>query len=88
MMMGLPVIAPNYPGMLTLVEGEGVGLCVAPDSPRAIAEAVNHLARDPEARARMRANGLRLSKARYHWATESAPLLQLYRSLARVGAAA
>jgi glycosyltransferase involved in cell wall biosynthesis len=88
MMMGLPVIAPNYPGMLTLVEGDGVGLCVAPDSPRAIAEAVNHLARDPETRARMRANCLHLSKVRYHWAEESAPLLQLYRSLARVGAAA
>jgi glycosyltransferase involved in cell wall biosynthesis len=88
MMMGLPVIAPNYPGMLTLVEGDGVGLCVAPDSPRAIAEAVNRLARDPETRARMRADGLRLSKARYHWAEESAPLLQLYRSLSRVGAAA
>ena len=43
-MMGLPMIAPNYPGMLPLVEGEGVGLCVAPDSPRAIAEAVNRLA--------------------------------------------
>jgi len=88
MMMGLPVIAPNYPGMLTLVEGEGVGMCVAPDSPRAIAAAVNRLAGDPESRSQMRANGLRLSKARYNWADESAPLLQLYRSLARVGAAA
>jgi len=88
MMMGLPVIAPNYPGMLALVEGEGVGLCVAPDSSRAIAEAVNRLAGDPETRLRMRANGLRLSKSRYNWADESAPLLQLYRSLARIGAAA
>jgi hypothetical protein len=46
------------------------------------------MAADPEGRARMRANGLRLSKARYNWAQESAPLLQLYRSLARAGASA
>jgi glycosyltransferase involved in cell wall biosynthesis len=85
MMMGLPVIAPDYPGMQPLVEGEDVGVCVAPDSPRAIAAAVNRLNADPEGRARMRANGLRLSKARYNWAQESAPLLKLYRSLARVG---
>jgi glycosyltransferase involved in cell wall biosynthesis len=88
MMMGLPVIAPDYPGMKALVEGDDVGVCVAPDSPRAIAAAVNRLAVDPGGRARMRANGLRLSKARYNWEQESAPLLQLYRSLARVGAPA
>ena len=88
MMMGLPVIAPDYPGMQPLVGGEDVGVCVAPDSPRAIAAAVNRLAADPEGRARMRANGLRLSKARYNWAQESAPLLQLYRSLARSGVSA
>jgi glycosyltransferase involved in cell wall biosynthesis len=82
MMMGLPMIAANYPGMLTLVEGEGVGLCVDPQSPRAIAAAVNRLAADPEGRARMRDTGLRLSRERYNWAVESAPLLQLYRALA------
>jgi glycosyltransferase involved in cell wall biosynthesis len=86
MMMGLPVIAPHFPGMVPLVEREAVGLCVAPDSPTAIAGAVNRLAADPARRARMRANGLRLSKARYNWAQESAPLLQLYRSLACNGA--
>jgi glycosyltransferase involved in cell wall biosynthesis len=80
--MGLPMIAANYPGMLTLVEGEGVGLCVDPQSPRAIAAAVNRLAADPEGRARMRDTGLRLSRERYNWAVESAPLLQLYRALA------
>jgi glycosyltransferase involved in cell wall biosynthesis len=86
MMMGLPVIAPDYPGMQPLVAGEEVGVCVAPDSPRAIADAVNGLAADPDRRARMRANGLRLSKVRYNWAQESAPLLQLYRALARASA--
>jgi glycosyltransferase involved in cell wall biosynthesis len=82
MMMGLPMIAANYPGMLPLVEGEGVGLCVDPESPKAIAASVNLLAADPDRRERMRGNGLRLSKDRFNWEIESAPLLQLYGSLA------
>lgn len=82
MMMGLPVIAPDYPGMVPLVEGEGVGLSVDPASPRAIAAAVNRLAADPQGRARMRDRGLRLSRDRYNWAVESTPLLELYRRLA------
>lgn len=81
MMMGLPVIAANHPGLRKLVEGEDVGLCVDPEDPAAIAAAVNHLARDAAARARMKANGLRLSRERYHWETEFRPLLERYRTL-------
>ena len=86
MMMGLPMIAANYPGMLPLVEGEGVGLCVDPESPEAIAASVNSLAADPDRRERMRGNGLRLSRDRYNWEIESTPLLQLYGSLASTDA--
>lgn len=87
MMMGLPLIAANYPGLLVLVEGEGVGMCVDPEKPEMIAAAVNHLAADPRARARMKANGLRLSRERYNWEIEFGPLLRRYRSLAAGGAA-
>jgi glycosyltransferase involved in cell wall biosynthesis len=86
MMMGLPMIAANYPGLLPIVEGEGVGLCVDPTSPAAIAAAVNRLAADPDERARMRANGLRLTANRYNWETESAPLVHLYGALTAAGA--
>jgi len=76
------MIAANYPGMVPLVEGNGVGLCIDPESPRAIADAVNRLAADPDLRERMQGHGLRLSKDRYNWEIESAPLQQLYDSLA------
>jgi glycosyltransferase involved in cell wall biosynthesis len=82
MMMGLPMIAASYPGIRPLVEGEGVGLCIDPESPAAIAAAVNRLAADPDLRQRMRGNGLRLAKDRFNWEVESAPLLQRYGSLA------
>ena len=81
-MMGLPMVATNFPGIRPLVEGEGVGLCVDPGSPSEIAAALNRLAADPAHRERMRQNGLRLSKDRYNWEIESAPLLQRYGSLA------
>lgn len=81
MMMGLPVVAPSFPGMARIVAGDDVGLCVDPSRPEEIAAAVNRLARDPAARARMRANGLRLSQERYNWRVESEPLLERYRAL-------
>jgi glycosyltransferase involved in cell wall biosynthesis len=81
MMMGLPVIAPDFPGIVPLVEGGSIGVCVDPSRPEAIAAAVNRLARDPECRRRMKANALRLSAERYNWQIESRPLLERFRAL-------
>lgn len=82
MMMGLPVVAPRFPGIRALVEGGEVGVCVDPEDPAEIAVAVNRLARDPSARARMAANGLRLSRERYNWEREVEPLLARHGDLA------
>ena len=81
MMMGLPVIAPSFPGMVGLVEGEQLGSCVDPERPMEIAAAVNRMAGDREGRARMRERGLRLSIELYNWEHESRLLLELIRSL-------
>jgi glycosyltransferase involved in cell wall biosynthesis len=85
MMMGLPIIAASYPGMLELVQGEEVGLCVNPEDPLEIAAAVNRLATDTALRARMKANALRLSRSRYNWETEFRPLFERYGQLVRGG---
>lgn len=81
MMMGVPVIASRFPGMVSLVEQQGVGLCVDPERPEEIAAAVNRLARDPELRARMRAEALRLTRERYNWEQEFPRLWARYRQL-------
>ena len=81
MMAGLPIVAPSYPGMVPLVEGEDVGLCVDPARPAEIAGAVNRLARDPAARRRMAENGLRLARDRYCWQLEFRPRLERYEAL-------
>jgi glycosyltransferase involved in cell wall biosynthesis len=82
-MMGVPVIAPNYPGIRALVEQEEIGLCVNPEEPTAIAAAANRMAADGELRARMRVNGLRATRERYNWENEFLPLLERVRSLTR-----
>jgi glycosyltransferase involved in cell wall biosynthesis len=81
MMMGLPVVTCNYPGLVRFVEDQGIGLCVDPEDPRAIADAVNRIAGDSALRDRMRANCLRLAKERWNWETEFRTLQAAYSSL-------
>jgi glycosyltransferase involved in cell wall biosynthesis len=81
MMMGLPVIAADFPGMRSIVEGEAVGACVDPEDPMAIARAVNRISGDEATRSRFRENALRVSVQRYNWERESVPLLARYREL-------
>ncbi len=82
-MMGVPVIAANYPGIRGLVEGEAIGFCVNPEEPMEIAAAANRMAADRELRATMRANGLRATRERYNWESEFRPLLERLESLTR-----
>jgi glycosyltransferase involved in cell wall biosynthesis len=81
MMMGLPIITCDYPGLRQVVEGEGIGLCVNPEDPEAIAGAVNRLVSHPDAYATMKANCLRLAKTRYNWEQEFALLRPKYDEL-------
>lgn len=70
MMMGLPVITCNYPGLIEIVEKNEIGICVNPESPIEIAEAVNKLATDVELYKKMSNNCLQLAKTRYNWEIE------------------
>ena len=81
MMMGLPIITPNYPGLVPVVEGENVGLCVNPEDPRAIADAVNRIAGDSSLHQTMKSNGLRLTRTQFNWETEFLKLEKAYTEL-------
>ena len=63
------------------VEGQGIGLCVDPENPRAIADAVNRIAGDDALRNRMKENCLRLAKERWNWESEFARLHDAYAAL-------
>ncbi len=81
MMMGLPVITPNYPGLVGFVEGQNIGICVDPEDPRAIADAVNRIAGDETLRQTMRENCLRLARDRWNFESEFTRLHAAYAAL-------
>lgn len=81
MMMGLPVITNDYPGIKKFVEGENVGLCANPENPFEVARAVDKIASDPELYQEMKRNCLRLSKDVYNWEMEFKKLQEAYNML-------
>jgi glycosyltransferase involved in cell wall biosynthesis len=81
MMMGLPVITCNYPGLVEFVEGQGIGICVDPEDPKAIAAAINRIAGDDALRKGMRERCLRLARERWNWECEFPRLEAAYAAL-------
>jgi glycosyltransferase involved in cell wall biosynthesis len=83
MAAGIPVIGSNFKLWRDIIEKGKCGICVDPDDPRAIAEAIDHLVMNPELAKRMGENGRRLVVDNYNWNTESMKLLGLYSVVAR-----
>jgi glycosyltransferase involved in cell wall biosynthesis len=86
MMMGLPVITNDYPGIAALVRGEKVGLCVDCEKPEEIAAAINWMSENPKDYDTMKSNCLTLSKNTYHWANEFKKLNDKYCEILHVDA--
>lgn len=65
MARGLPVISTDIVGIPELIDGRDTGLLVPPDDPRALAEAISRLRRDPSFGSRIGANGRRFIAAEF-----------------------
>lgn len=78
MLVGLPVIASNFPLYREVVEPYRCGLIVAPDRPEEIAEAMMYLIEHPQEARQMGENGRRAVREKYNWEQESAKLLRIY----------
>jgi glycosyltransferase involved in cell wall biosynthesis len=81
MSAGLPVICSNFPLWRSIVEGSDCGLCVDPEQPIEIAEAIDYLARNPARAMEMGENGRRAVEQRYNWPEEEKKLVELYARL-------
>ena len=81
MSAGLPLIASDFPLWREIVEGNECGICVDPEQPRAIADAIDHLVQNPETARRMGVNGRRAVQEVYNWSVEQKKLLDLYERL-------
>jgi len=78
MLVGLPVIASNFPLYREVVEPSRCGLLVDPAQPQEIARAMEYLIEHPQEANQMGENGRRAVLDRYNWETESRKLLQIY----------
>ncbi|MEO8029796.1 MAG: glycosyltransferase family 4 protein [Gemmatimonadota bacterium] len=81
MLAGLPVIASDFPLWRALIEPEGAGLLVDPESTEAIAGAMRWMLAHPDEAAAMGRRGRAAVLERYNWQGEFTKLLTLYERL-------
>lgn len=74
----LPVIASDFPLWRRILEEDRAGICVDPQSPAAIAEAISNVIRAPDEAARMGKAGRAAVLEKYNWPNELKALLRLY----------
>lgn len=81
MSVGLPVIASNFPLWKEIVEDNDCGLCVNPENPEEIADAIKFFFDNPGEVTRMGENGKKAVKDIYNWGVEEKKLVNLYERL-------
>jgi glycosyltransferase involved in cell wall biosynthesis len=81
MALGMPLITSDFPLYKELVEGIGCGLCVAPEKPEELADAIEYLLVHPEEAIEMGRRGRAAAIANYNWESEAKKMLQVYQSL-------
>lgn len=64
---GLPVIASDFPLWKKIVEENQCGICVNPDKPDEIADAINRIFENPKFAEEMGRNGRKLVQEKYNW---------------------
>lgn len=81
---GKPVIAPDFAVEVAhIVREADCGLLIDVTDPRAIADAVLQLLRNPEEAARLGDNGRRAVETRYHWGEDERRLLCVFQNWER-----
>lgn len=78
MLVGLPVIASNFPLYREVVEPDRCGLIVDPSKPEEIARAMEYLIDHPDEAREMGERGRKAVLEKYNWEKESERLLQIY----------
>jgi len=81
MAAGITVISSDVPLWQGIIEDADCGLCVDPQSPTAIAKAIDYLIKNPEEAKRMGENGRKAALKKYNWQIEEQKLITLYKQL-------
>ena len=78
---GKPVIGTNVAGMNEIIDDKVNGLLVPPNDPKALAEAINYLARNPELAGKMGEHGRAKAKEYFSPEASISKIEEVYRSL-------
>lgn len=79
MLMGLPVIVSDFPGLRKFIAETECGICVDPTNPGKVAEAARFLYENPQTRIEMGEKGRAAVKSKYNWENETGKLIKAYR---------
>jgi glycosyltransferase involved in cell wall biosynthesis len=82
MACGVPVVCSDFPLWVRMVGDADCGVVVDPLDPRAAAEVIQRLMKDPEEAQRLGENGRRAVLEKYNWENEIAKLEGLYARIA------
>jgi len=78
MLVGLPVVASNFPLYKEIVDTDRCGLIVDPLDPREVAKAIEYLIEHPDEARKMGKNGKKAILEKYNWEKEGRKLLEIY----------
>lgn len=81
MSAGIPVIGANYPLWQSIIEGNKCGICVNPEDPKEIANAIDRLVLDKKLAEEMGKNGINAVNTKYNWKIEESKLIKVYQEL-------
>lgn len=81
MVSELPVISSNFPSWEEIIKNNNCGICVNPENPEEIANAIRYLIERPELIKEMGQNGKKAILEKYNWEKESENLLKIYSKI-------
>jgi len=81
MASGLPVIGSHFPLWKEIIEKNDCGICVDPEKPEELTNAMNYLKSNPEKAIEMGERGKKCVLEKYNWGVEEQKLLAMYDGL-------
>ncbi|MEE9162856.1 MAG: glycosyltransferase family 4 protein [Candidatus Neomarinimicrobiota bacterium] len=81
MSAGIPVIASHFPAWKNVIDRYECGICVDPENPEEIAEAIKYLLHNDKIAQQMGANGRQAVEQTFNWEREEKKLFKVYQSI-------
>ncbi len=81
MAAGVPVVGSHFPLWREILEKNDCGICVDPNNPSEVAQAIDKLFHDQDRARAMGKRGRAAVLSKYNWESESSKLLQLYSAI-------